>query len=157
MAQTQQPMGSSPLANMMQQGQVWRGQGPQPGTGMGLLGGALGNVGAPGSSTGMQTPDFQMTPQQQQQVAQLRARGGRLGAGATGQPMPQMSGAGSMLPASGSPQDLASQLQSQLTGGPGGALKNFGAGGGGALSTLRPPMGAPGQGGAAGKGGPPGA
>src|SRR5262245_64978130 len=79
MAQTNPPIGSSPLANMGQQpnmanlanqlqGQVWRGpvpgQTPQQG-----LGGALGSMGSPGSSTGVA-----QSPNNAQLANQLAAR-----------------------------------------------------------------------------------
>jgi len=126
MAQTNQPIGSSPLA---QQGQVWRG--PPPGQaipqGPMSLGGAigpyqgpsamnLGNFGSPGSSTGVA-----QTPNNAQLVDQLRAQMG------TGKPMPQMPLATGL----GTPSPPA---------------------GGGTLSTLRPPTGAPGTGPGGGKG-----
>jgi len=159
MAQTNQPMGSSPLA---QQGQVWRGpppgqaipQGPmslggaigpyQPPTAMtqgpASLGTALGTP-SPGSSTGVAR-----TPYNAQLMDQLSAMGGGQGPQARlGGPLGQRP----MQAAAGAPQDIQAQL---LGGGGGGPPKPMMPGGGGTLSTLRPPMGAPGAGPGGGKG-----
>jgi len=85
------------------------------------LGTALGNMGTPQSSTGMQTPNFQMTPQQQQQADQLRA---------------QMT---ARMPGGQNPMDYLRAASA-----PAGRM-------GGALNTLRPPPGAPAQGAGGGK------
>src|SRR5262245_5934160 len=139
MAQTNPPIGSSPLAamqaklganmppggvppQMMQQGQVWRGPDPRMGAP-----GALG-YGSPGSSTGVA-----QTPNNMQLADQLRAQ-----MGAQGKPMPQWPGAGGQAPGTANLMQTIQQIPRQ-------------GGAGGALNTLRPPPGAPAQGAGGGK------
>lgn len=144
MAQTNPPIGSSPLANMGQQpnmanlanqlqGQVWRGpvpgQTPQQG-----LGGALGSMGSPGSSTGVA-----QSPNNAQLANQLAAQmGGQQRQNPFAGQLGAQMGAGVGQPANMA--NMAGQLRAQMRPG--------------RLNTMQPmpPMGAPGRGPGQGKG-----